>query len=312
MLPTHAGQRMPSAATNTAVALLDGLLGSPSVVTADSSLEPTPSTVQPADGASAVPTYAVAMVHSGDAPDGAPPSVAVAIGDGALIVTTAAAVEGHEQVAIVTADGAIDSARVLLVDQDRGLAVLIAAHEVTLDGIAVADSISVGDTLTIPGHDVEPIVLTSEPSDDGWLPAPADSDVEEGHPVINQRGELVGLYTRLDDRPMVLMLKGIDELRHAIGAIVRPTVWLGVLIEDRLDGRLTITSVDADGPAALAGIAPGERLVAVGDTVVSTMLELAGALAVHHSGEEVELLLEGADGTTRRVTVVLATPPARL
>jgi S1-C subfamily serine protease len=137
-------------------------------------------------------------------------------------------------------------------------------------------------------------------------------DANEGQPVLNQRGELVALCTRNGEGSVLLMLDRVAELRRTLGALLRPTVWIGVLVDDQIGGGLVVSAIDPDGPAAAAGIEAGERIVAIDDVTVASTIELAGVLAVHRVGDEISITLAAPDGTLRSVNVELANPPAQL
>lgn len=315
LLPTHAGRSLPQAATPSVdPATLENLLGgatdstAPQVVTtppAGPSTEPS----IPVDLAS-MPTYLVESDATlGGASDASP--VAIAIDDGALIITTSAAVGDAREVSLTGVDGTEQTARVLFVDESSQLAVLVPDAETSLDGLTVARSVEPGDQLVAPGHSEQPVIVDGNDTLTDVASALAD-DAIEGQPVLNQRGELVALCTKGGDGSVLLMLDRVAELRRTLGALLRPTVWIGVLVEDRLTGGLVVSAIDPDGPAAAAGIEAGERIVAIDDVAVTSTIELAGVLAVHRVGDEITITLAGPDGSMRSVSVELASPPAQL
>lgn len=315
LLPTHAGRSLPQAATPSIdPAALEQLLGDTTdtttgqVGTAPSPVSPTEPTI-PLELAS-MPTYLVESdAATASAPNASP--VAIAIDDGALIITTSAAVGDAREVSLTGVDGTEQTARVLFVDDSSQLAVLVPDAETSLDGLTVARSVEPGDQLVAPGHSDQPVVVDDADTLSDVASAFA-ADAIEGQPVLNQRGELVALCTRGGDGSVLLMLDRVAELRRTLGALLRPTVWIGVLVEDRLTGGLVVSAIDPDGPAAAAGIEPGERIVAIEDVAVTSTIELAGVLAVHRVGDEISITLAGPDGSLRSVSVELASPPAQL
>ncbi|MFZ9628835.1 MAG: PDZ domain-containing protein [Ilumatobacteraceae bacterium] len=336
MLPTHAGHPV---AQSTATA--DRLATEDVPTSPDVAVAPAPSVIV----APPVPTTDATIVVTDDRPlptfqvqgtddaeiktvavgaDAAAP-VAIAIEDGALIITTAAAVDGRTEVSLLDAAGTVDVAHVLFVDDSSGLAVLLPSRRSELPGIEVADEVVVGDVLEVPGHSDEPVVVAA----DGVAPGESIGDeaqvgnvledlissvdeADEGDPVVNQRGELVALCTHGDDGPTVVLANRITELRRALGALLRPTVWLGVLVDETADGTLVVGALDPEGPAAAAGLAVGDLISSVDSVGVSRAIDLAGALAVHHVGDVVALGVVHADGTSTTISVELAEPPPRL
>lgn len=315
LLPTHAGRSVPQAATPSIdPAALENLLGD------DTATTPPPDAVRPpvseptASSAplelATMPTYLVESTGPTNEAN-APSPVAIAIDDGALIITTSAAVGDARQVSLTGADGTAQTARVLFVDESSELAVLVPDTDTALEGLSVARSVEPGDLLVAPGHSDEPVVVDRT---DALAEVASEIAVDaiEGQPVLNQRGELVALCTRRGEGSVLLMLDRVAELRRTLGALLRPTVWIGVLVEDRLDGGLVVSAIDPDGPAAAAGIEAGERIVAIDDVAVSSTIELAGVLAVHRVGDAITITLAAPDGSLRSVSLGLASPPAQL
>lgn len=309
LLPTHAGRSLPRAATpSLAPGDLDNLVDSGTVEPGGSSpsaTDATPAPTVPVDVAT-MPTY---RLEAGTTPAVAP--VAIAIDDGALIITTSAAIGDARQVALTASDGSVGTARVLFVDEASQLAVLVPDADTAIEGLSVAKSLEPGDLLVAPGHSDEPVVVDGDDALSS-LAAAVAADAIEGQPVLNQRGELVALCTHGADGPVLLMLDRVDQLRRTLGALLRPTVWIGVLVEDRRSTPLVITAIDPSGPAAAAGVEPGEHIVAIDDVEVASTIELAGVLAVHRVGDVVAITLADADGTLRVVSVELASPPSQL
>jgi S1-C subfamily serine protease len=70
-----------------------------------------------------------------------------------------------------------------------------------------------------------------------------------------------------------------------------------------------VVGVMPDGPAAAAGVQPGEVITAVNNMPVHQSAELAQVLANLDPGQRVPLTLITPDGTTRTVTVTLGQLP---
>lgn len=336
MLPTHAGRALVLSTESADRLAGDDEPTAPAVDTdsapdaAVSSPVPTVGGTEPVLPAVPLPTFAVQptatdAVLPAAMGEPAPAPVAIAIEDGALIITTASAVDGQTEVSLLDADGTTDVAHVVFVDDATGLAVLVPSRRSTLTGIEVAEAVLAGDRLEVPGHSTEPVVVAPEgvelgqPVDDDAHVAAVIDDLiaasgrpDEGDPVVNQRGELVALYTDGPDGPMLVLADQITDLRHALGALLRPTVWLGILVDESPDGTLVVGALDPDGPAAAAGVVVGDVIAFVDAVEVHAAIDLAGALAVHHVGDLVGLGVVHPDGTSATISVELAEPPPRL
>lgn len=115
--------------------------------------------------------------------------------------------------------------------------------------------------------------------------------------------------------PLVDLLPLVPRLRD--GAILEPGV-LGIGYESRdaINGVPTIATVAPRSPAALAGLASGDRIVAVAGRPVGRTADVRHATAPLHAGDAVTLEVERTtDGAARRVavtaTLVAAVPPLR-
>ena len=309
MLPTHGGSPVVSLSSQD-----DGIAApvttvqvAPSTTTPPPSTEPSvgtapvtirstaPHTVPP------VPTYHLAST----APE--PQSAfVVAVNDGQLLLTTANAVSADSTVEVVGRDGSVQQATVLVVDERTGLAVLAAEAAAEVTSFAVAGDLQPGDELTVHGGD-EVVATVGE---DGSMPATLTptSDLAEGTPVVNDRGELVGLCTHGTEGMQLVPVGSMHDLRRALASNLQPTVRLGVVVDDRPSGELTVAAIEPDGPAALAGVDVGDAIIAVDGEAVEGVDDLAGLLALHQPGDVVLVDLRCADGTALVVQVTLAPP----
>lgn len=142
-----------------------------------------------------------------------------------------------------------------------------------------------------------------------------------GGPVVDAGGAVVGIDTHRIGDGVYLALPADDALRGRLEALARGEVprrpRLGVALAPPHVARrlrrsvglperagLLVHAVDDAGPAAAAGIAPGDLLVGVAGTEVTTVDELADALATAADGGTVAIdLVRGAE--ERTVTVQL-------
>lgn len=243
-----------------------------------------------------------------------PAMVAVPVNGGSLLVTTAPAVAEGTMVEIEYDGGSTGQAEVLLVDERLGLAVLAPdpTHALAANSFEVAEGATVGEYLTVLGAPDVPIVVGS-----GGLAAAefdVDESVPEGAPVVNDAGQLVALCTHDDDgKARLVSLDRLDQMRAAMTTPVEASnVWLGVVINDHPSSLLVIGAVDPDGPAALAGLTPGDVILAAGGIALADCDALIAHLAALQPGATVVLTVRRAGGETVDVEVLLAAPRTAL
>jgi len=327
MLPTHAGRSAvvsvrstvantmapggvpaPTAATGAtppptsiatpATTLVSGTTESSAATTSSIPI----ATTTPPSKSEPLPTYAVAA--GATTPQVA---VAVAVGNGSLVITTAAAVRKDNTVELRLPDGTIETASVLLVDQRSGFALLAHEPSADIESFTIAASIEPGDELSFYSAEG----MTAMVQEDGTIetmttdPGAPVGELPEGSPVVNQRGELVALCSHLDGEPVLVSLEHLDSLRKALS---EPTadrqVWMGVVL-DRLGDSLTISALDPTGPAAGAGLQEGDVIRSVDNLEVMDILAIGAALSVHQPGDVVRVAVV-RDGTDLEFAVTLA------
>lgn len=145
---------------------------------------------------------------------------------------------------------------------------------------------------------------------------------DEGGPVLDRAGRLLGMSTAGPRRrtlviPAATIDRVIDPLL-AEGRIARG--WLGVglqpvAVPDSLravagrDGGMMVVNLASGGPAAQAGVLPGDILLALDGTPVRRMRALSAALGPEQIGRPVSLSLLRA-GALQTLAVVVAPRPA--
>lgn len=138
-----------------------------------------------------------------------------------------------------------------------------------------------------------------------------------GAPLVDSTGAVVGLITRRDQRGAgrqtaarsdendntlrVRHATPIDYAKYVADELILTGrvahVWLGVEGADPTDdeieregrGAAVLVDVAANGPAALAGLRPQDRILAVDGVPVTSMSELVVALRTHRPGETVSI-----------------------
>ena len=144
----------------------------------------------------------------------------------------------------------------------------------------------------------------------------------EGGPVFDAAGGLLGMATAGPDRcGLVIPVATIDRVIGpllATGRVARGWLGLGmqpIALDDDLATQsgsrraLMVMQVVPDGPAAVAGLMPGDIIVELAGTPVGRLRRIAHLLGHDSIGRDIELGLIRA-GAPKRVTVTIGKRPA--
>jgi S1-C subfamily serine protease len=74
-------------------------------------------------------------------------------------------------------------------------------------------------------------------------------------------------------------------------------------------GGVALVAVEAGGPAAVAGLQPGDVIIKIDDTPVTTLVDLQNVLAQLDPGAKIEVTVARRSGGTETVTVTLGELP---
>lgn len=140
------------------------------------------------------------------------PAIGVPLSDGRVILTTADAVRGAHTLELRDAAGRSATAHVVLVDDATGLAVLVTDTNAIPMAYEIATALDSGDELRFADDSVV-IVHDDSISTTQWY----GMHSHEGSPVVNQRGELVGLCSRSEHGIRVLLLEQVDQILRRLG-----------------------------------------------------------------------------------------------
>lgn len=247
----------------------------------------------------------IATVQAPDVELSTAPPMAVALAGTDLAVTTARAAGSATTLTVTLVEGKVVQAEVIAVDTGSGLAVLGLPDDVATKALQVASGRD-GQPVMVGGQEPHPAVLTTDAAS-GALTVVGDDTIgtPEGTPVTDSAGNLVGLCSWRDGVAQLITIGDVtaldDMLPEAPG-------WMGVqLTGDRAD-PLTIAAVDATGPAAAAGVQPGDGIVALDGVVVTSVAQLTGLLAERRPGDPVVLQVRRAGGDIA-LTITLAAQP---
>jgi len=235
------------------------------------------------------------------------PPVAVGVGN-SLVITTARAVNGRTSITLTDGDGKPHDAAVLMVDRERGLAVLSADAAAVTTSYDIGPAASAGDAVTVLGTTPSPATVAVAADGhltlDGW-----PQSTPEGAPIVNGDGQLIGICSRGPSGVEVISVAGV-------GAMLAPSTpaagaaWLGIHVAANDQGGATVDMVDPDGPASAVGVVVGDVISAVDGVTIHNVDELKVAIAGHQPGQAVTLSITHADQTSTDVDVTLGSAPS--
>ena len=277
--------------------------------------------------------------------EGADEAQPAGVGSGVIIdaeghiLTNYHVVAGATDLEVQFFDGTTAEAEVVGGDQFQDIAVVKLATGTTVPAVATlgdSDTVRAGDPVVAIGSALgeftntvtDGIVGAVDRSLDGGsyrLPNLLQHDApispgNSGGPLFNLAGEVIGINVAKVEGAMMggpqatglgfaIESNVAKELATQIietGRVLRP--YLGIESEPFGNGQV-IADVEANTPAAEAGLQVGDVITAVNGEEVDSRNPLINLLFEHQPGEQVTLTLD-CDGTTEQVDVVLAERPA--
>lgn len=217
-----------------------------------------------------------------------------------------------EQIEVQLSDGRRLPARLVGLDLEVGLGVIRLEGPAPFPAAPLGDSTSVAAgqvTATVGLDDDGHLVATSGSVqairsfagyweymlDRAFIVAPYNPAFG-GSPVVNERGEVIGVASlRLGEPPFVNLaipvekfLQGKDELIRE-GRVVsrKPRPWLGLYTAEIEGGGLVVAGVSPVGPARRAGFQHGDRIVRLNGEPVGSQEEFYTRLWRGEVGQEV-------------------------
>lgn len=282
------------------------------------------STTRPPE-ASSVSTAAAATLPGEDSPtntvlvvqeDDAPPAVAVLIGDSPFLVTTANAVGELAQLDVTFDGGDVGTATVVTVDEAVAFLEPSSSAAGPTVGFSTVAEASDGDRVHALGGEVVSFTFGDPDALAGALDEAADDAIVEGTPVVDEQGALVGLCTHGDDGWSVVAIgtppdapAGTTSTSPADSSSTEPATssgsttaggtssdaaYLGVSLGTDDAGYVLVLAVEQHSPADLAGLIPGQRLVAIDGTPVGSAAELVATIRGHRPGDAVTLTMSAS------------------
>ncbi len=258
------------------------------------------------------------------------------------IVTNHHVIDGAQEITVSLADGSKHKARVQGWDDKTDIAVLKIDADKPLPHVQFGDSdairigewvLAVGNPFGLGGTVTAGIVsargrdIQSGPYDDYLqVDAPINRG-NSGGPLFDTTGRVVGINTAIFSPsggnvgigfaiPASVAASVVDQLRTA-GHIERG--WLGVMLQPvsaeiaeglglAAEGGSLVANVEADSPAAKAGLKPGDVVLAVNGRPLESVKALARAVADTRPGTTLTLQVS-REQKTRDLQVVIGTPP---
>jgi len=251
-------------------------------------------------------------------------------GDG-LIVTIGYLILEASRVEVVVTEDKILQAEILAYDHETGLGLLRASDPIDVVPMRLGESASLepGDQLLVSGFGgrlaARAVVLVSRRDFAGYWEYLLENAIFTSPPyplyagaaLVNSQGELVGIGSLevTDAYRGGQLLPGnmfvpVDRLNGVLGDLLtsgRSTAtsrpWLGIYLSE-VDGLLMVRQLAVDGPAAGAGMQPGDIILGVAGQPVASMADFYRKLwAAGEPGDEVSLtVLKGAQMHEMRVT----------
>jgi S1-C subfamily serine protease len=234
------------------------------------------------------------------------PPVAVGVGD-SFVITTARAVRGRTTITLTGADGQPHEATVLMVDRDRGLAVLSADAAGSTTSYGIGPAASPGDVVTVMG--ATPTSASVSLRADGHLTLDTwGESTAEGTPVVNGDGLLVGICSHGSSGNELVSVASVAAMLAPVKP-APPAPWLGVHVASNAAGALAVDWVSPDGPSAAVGLVVGDIITAIDGNAVASVDALKAAIATHAPADVIKLTVTRADKTSVDVTITLGTAP---
>jgi len=235
-------------------------------------------------------------------------------GDGWL-VTNYHVVHRAARINVTLADGTTYEARFISGDENNDLALLKIDPKQPLIHIELASESEtlLGETVLAIGnpfgfdHTVTKGIISAKnrkwPPDDPKFEDVLQTDAainpgNSGGPLINTRGELVGINSAILSQAegigFAIPAKRVATLLGAwLSPEKRARIWLGLRFA-REAGQLIATDVQPDSPAAKAGFRVRDVIVSVGGQTFAGVIPLQRALLHHQAGDIVQFVVDRA------------------
>lgn len=239
---------------------------------------------------------------------------AVALAPGHFVVATASAVGDQETMTVQLPTGGTAVGTVVTVDLDSGIAVLSVPNGTEMGLIQPSQIEIPTDSAVVMAPDPTPASVWRNDSGTQltWDPA---VPVAEGSLVLDNDAHLIGMCTSGGHGIHVIDASSMLAAINSAIANESPA-WLGLHVGITDAGELTVLEINADGPAATAGVQVGAVIQALDGAPISGadgMAALRSSVTSHAPGDVLTLtmLAPGASVATD-VAVTLAQNPGSI
>ncbi len=190
------------------------------------------------------------------------------------------------------------------------------------DVVAIGNALDLKGGFTVTRGIVSALDRSIDAEDGGTLSGLIQTDAainpgNSGGPLVNAGGQVVGINTAVDGQGQnigfaIAIDKAkpiVDRLRSGQSTATSPRAYLGVSSQP-VDGTpgATVVDVGAGTPAAGAGLAVGDVIVALDGTQVNSPDDLSAAIGAKKPGDRVTVTYQRA-GARRTAQVTLGTRP---
>jgi len=233
------------------------------------------------------------------------------------ILTNYHVIAGADEIFVMFANGLSTTARLVGADPETDLAVIkVETPGLTPIPVGKSEQVEVGDlALAIGnpfgiGQTVSAGIISAKgrtgisesPYDDFIQTDAAINPGNSGGALIDTEGQLIGINTLIFSRtggsqgigfalPAELAVSILEEI-VATGKVTRG--WLGVTLNPPLDNRngLLVTQVSPASPAAKAGVAAGDLILAVNQFPATDLMAVSQLIAATEPGGEIVMSIQ--------------------
>jgi len=246
------------------------------------------------------------------------------------IVTNAHVVQQADQIIATLADESQKKAELVCADPAADLAVIRIDSDKPLAAIPMGTSsdLMIGETVIAVGNPfgyqhtvttgvVSALGRTIQPSPNFQYEGLIQTDApinpgNSGGPLLNIRGELVGINTAIragaQGLGFAIPVDRVREIMIGLLSMRRPgAAWLGLHFRADCPGAV-VASVDRESPAAKAGLTANDRIVSVAGEAVEDAIQLETFILDRKPGDSIRLGVGRGETVDEKAIVLVEAP----